>query len=413
MSEETHYRDWLVEHLRKSRDRIIESWKRAVAADDEIPTADKLTMSALEDHFPEMLDELIETIHEGEKGTLEKRSQKTGREHGKSRWRQGYRLDEVIRELNRIRELLVDAVVSFTRDHFPAHTGESEIQLIRRFFDTVVATSAQQFATSQEAEVILRTNQLRNAYEQAQAATEELRLVSESRLRLLRAVVHELRNVLQPIGLSALALLEEPRPMDRQVIGKELTKIGGRLQALLDRLLQYSEILAGEARVRAETFALSELLHYLEEAHRLDAEQKSVAFECRNDETGFDTINSDREKLLQIGTSLIDNAITHTDTGSIKVDCVAAEDGGRWILRVTDTGCGISPEEAQQVFEGFHAPDDTHSGLHLGLLIARHLAHLLEGEITFQSEVGRGSCFEVNLPRYLDKSAAPPLRLTS
>ncbi len=369
-------------------------------ADEGIPTADKLTMSALEDHFPEMLGELIEMIEGSERATVEKKAPTTAREHGKSRWRQGYRLDEVIRELNRLREMIVEFVERFTEEVFPRHNCEVEVRLLRRFFDTIAATSAQQFAASQEAEVILRTSQLRNAYEQAQAATNELRSVSESRLHLLRGVVHELRNALQPIGLAAVSLLEEPQSTERDAIGQDLAKTGGRLQALLDRLLQYSEILAGEARIRSETFALSELLQDLEEAHQKTAGEKGLALECRSDGMDFDTIHSDREKLLQIGATLIDNAITYTETGSVKIDCAPADRNDRWTLRVTDTGCGIPPEQAQRLFSGFHS--DKGSGLHLGLLLARYLAQLLGGEITVQSEVGRGSQFEVNLPRSIE-----------
>lgn len=406
MPEENQYRHWLVKHLHKNRDRLLSGWKNAVLEDREIPSADKLTMVALEDHLPEMLEELVDAIDPTNGGVLVKDTQSAGREHGKSRWRQGYRLDEIIRELNRLREMVVESCRRFTRDVFPRHNDEVEIQLIRRFFDTVVATSAQQFAASQEAEMILRTNQLRNAYEQAQAATEELRSVSESRLHLLRGVVHELRNAIQPIGLSAVSLLEETHPMDRQVLGQQLTKVGGRLQTLLDRLLQYSEILSGEARLRAETFALSELLHDLKEANRIDAERKGIVLECKSNPAHLETVRTDREKLLQIGTTLIDNAIINTETGSVEIDCIPTEGTDRWILRVTDTGCGISQDQAQHIFKGVHS--DTGFGLRLGLLLARHLAQLLGGEITFRSQVGEGTQFEVNLPRSIEN--APTLR---
>jgi signal transduction histidine kinase len=67
---------------------------------------------------------------------------------------------------------------------------------------------------------------------------------------------------------------------------------------------------------------------------------------------------------------------------------------------VTDSGIGLKPSDARQIFHEFHPEDlSSQSGLHLGLIFTRHLAHLLGGEITFRSTLGEGSCFEVNLPR--------------
>jgi signal transduction histidine kinase len=388
----------IAQHLDANRDRIIASWLEAVQRDDRIPSADRLTMEALKDHFPEMLAELISAVHEGQAGEEAGEALETGREHGKARWRNGYRLDEVLRELNRIREMIVKEVVAFCEGGISGKVRDQAVQTMRFLFDSIVATSAQQFVKAQEAEVILRASQLQHAYELVQAATEERRAVAQSRLGLLRAVTHELRNTLQPITLAAELLLRKPDASDRETVAGRLSAIAGHLQTLLDRLGALSSLLAGDARVRLEKINLVDLLHSLAEMHRDNAERKGLRFESR---VSIDVpeITSDREKLQEIGAILLSNAIKFTSTGFVRVEISGADDD-RWILRVSDSGSGIDPKETRHIFREFHSQHtSSQTGVRLGLVISRHLAHLLGGEITFQSTVGEGSCFEVNLPR--------------
>jgi signal transduction histidine kinase len=336
------------ERLAANRDRIIEDWLKAVSDDDQIPSADRLSMGSLKDHFPDMLSELIAAVRQGRHDANDSTTRNTGRAHGKTRWQNGYRLDEVLRELARVREIIIDDAMAFCRGRISEKVRENVVQTIRVFFDTIVATSAQQFLQAQDAEVVLRTSQLQNAYEQVQAATEQVRLVSESRLRLLRAVTHELRNALQPVGFAAQALLEESDPENRREIGKQLVGVAGHLQILLDRLRELSKILAGETRVRLEKVDLDELLHDLEERHRFVAESKGLQFQFRRTVDSAE-ITSDPDKLREIGTNLLSNAIKFTNAGFVHIEIAAADDD-RWILRVTDSGCGIDPIESRQLF---------------------------------------------------------------
>jgi signal transduction histidine kinase len=370
----------------------------AVRDDDQIPSADRLTMTALRDHFPEMLTEIIASLRQpiDEKGSSEAR--KAGREHGKGRWRNGYRLDEVLRELARVREIILTYVRNCPADSGSEAGRVEAMSKVRFFFDTIVATSARQFTHEQDAEVILRSRQLENAYEQVQAATDELRDVAESRLRLMRAVSHELRNALQSLGFAAQALLDETDPENRAAVATRLNRSALRLQALLDCLHQYSRILAGEESLQLEEVRLDALLSDLEERHKKSVKDKGLQLECRVI-VEFRSVTSDREKLQQIGENIVSNAIQNTSEGFVRVECV---DGSpdRWILRVTDSGSGIDANAARHVFSEFHGGRQLgREGMGLGLVIARHLAHLLGGEITFQSTVGQGSRFEVNLPR--------------
>jgi signal transduction histidine kinase len=111
-------------------------------------------------------------------------------------------------------------------------------------------------------------------------------------------------------------------------------------------------------------------------------------------------LNTDREKLRQILLNLLDNAVKFTDRGEIKI--AASQQNGSLKLAVSDTGIGIPKEELNTIFEEFHRGEPSNAkqyrGTGLGLAIARKFVNLLGGEITVESEMGKGSMFTVMLP---------------
>jgi signal transduction histidine kinase len=394
----------IAQHLEMNRDRIISDWLDAVQSDDQIPSADGLTMSALKDHFPEMLRELISSVRNGDPGKNGGQARETGRDHGKARLRNGYRLDEVLRELARIRDIIIADVVAFCRRDISEGSCEKAIQTIWLLFDAIVAASAKQFVVAQEAELILRSSQLQHAYELVHAATERLRSVEQTRLSLLRAVNHELRNALQPVTATAELMLRESESSSRREVGDRLFRAATRLQLFLDRLRELSVLLAGEARVRVEKVELADLSNELVGMYRTAAENKGLRLEAHLS-PNLTEVTSDRDKLRQIGANLLSNAINFTTTGSVQLEMLAA-DSSRWVLRVSDSGSGIDPAEVSHIFQELHSTSDspeTHP--RLSLVITRHLAHLLGGEITFKTTAGAGSTFEMNLPMVITASA--------
>ena len=106
------------------------------------------------------------------------------------------------------------------------------------------------------------------------------------------------------------------------------------------------------------------------------------------------------ERPASVVKELVENAV---DAGSSAV-VVEIRRGGMGMIRVTDNGCGIAPEDQSAVFDRyFHTTaDKKHDSTGLGLTIAQELAHLHHGEITLQSEVGKGSIFTLRLPLLTD-----------
>jgi signal transduction histidine kinase len=396
-------RSSLTQWLDATRREIVSEWMKAVQEDPQIPDADRLTLAALEDHFPDILADLIAALRNPALPD-DSETRQTAREHGGRRLRQGYRLDEVLRELARIRELVITRILRYCEERtLPALRTETE-ERTRRFFDTIVATSAQQFMQDQEAELLLRSRQLQNAYEQVQAATDQLRSVAESRLRLLRGVSHELRNALHAVNLGATALLVETDAEKRSSRVSELHQGATHLQQVLNRLQEFSNILAGETRRRLESLDLREFVAALEKTHRPVAEDKGLDFKSAQ-LSDLTSIVTDEDKLRHIADILLSNSIQCTERGFVEVT-ISRDGNDRWIFRVTDTGAGFDEAGARQVFHEFHGgAKAARRGVGLGLVIACHLAHLMDGEITFQSKRGEGSRFEVNLP--VDLHASP------
>jgi signal transduction histidine kinase len=396
----------LAQWLETNRHAVVTDWINAVRDDAQIPDADRLTLAALQDHFPEMLLELIGALR-NPLASQSSETRETAQDHGKARWRNGYQLDEVLRELARIREIILVRVRTFCRERNCGHLRDEADEKVRRFFDSVVATSARQYIFEQEAEVSLRTRQLHHAYEQVQAATEQLRDVAQSRLRLLRGVSHELRNAMQAVNFGAAALLEQSDAESRNSMLSQLGGSAAHLRRVLERLQEFSNILAGEVRSQPARLDVEQFLRSLDKPHRAAAEGKGLTFRCVAG-PGLPAITMDSDKLRHIADILISNAVDYTERGSIYV-MVRTDGADRWVLAVEDTGIGIDKADAQCVFREFHHSARTPKrGVGLGIVIARHLARLMDAEITFRSQLEYGTRFEVNLPVDLAAITSPP-----
>jgi signal transduction histidine kinase len=139
------------------------------------------------------------------------------------------------------------------------------------------------------------------------------------------------------------------------------------------------------------------------------AEKKNIDLRGQID-PAIAVMRQDVTKLQQILQNLLSNAIKFTPEGG-RVSLKATQEGSRVVLTVSDTGVGIAPEEQNLVFEKFRQSGNPltreHAGTGLGLSIVRELAKLLGGEVSLQSDLGRGSTFTVHLP--LELSAEPRL----
>ena len=128
------------------------------------------------------------------------------------------------------------------------------------------------------------------------------------------------------------------------------------------------------------------------------------------------TIHADQTRFRQSLLNLASNANKFTEKGTITIAAHQGQENGRdWItLAVTDTGIGMTPEQMGKLFQEFSqassATASKYGGTGLGLAISRRFCQMMGGDITVESEPGRGSTFTIRLPRIVDapKEAVPP-----
>ena len=125
-------------------------------------------------------------------------------------------------------------------------------------------------------------------------------------------------------------------------------------------------------------------------------EEKNIDIETDIEEEVF--IDSDPELLTLVWNNLFSNAMKFTGNNG-KVSLSLKTDGEFAVVRVSDTGCGISPETGRHIFEKFYQGDTSHAaqGNGLGLALVKRVADIVGGEISVSSEVGKGSIFTIKL----------------
>ena len=247
---------------------------------------------------------------------------------------------------------------------------------------------------------------------------QQLERVMESRARLIRGFSHDLKN---PLGAADgyAALLEEGimgQLEPRQHEG--IARIRSSLQAslgLIEDLLELARAEAGQIELHPQMSDIGLLAREVADAHRAQAAAAGLELEVRVPDDALET-ETDPVRVRQVLGNLVTNAVKYTQAGRIRVVAEARAEGpgaGRSIVvSVSDTGPGIPPEMHEQVFAEFERLDhDTKQGAGIGLAISRRLARLLGGDITVESELGKGSTFTFWLPQTAATPAASQRRI--
>ena len=185
------------------------------------------------------------------------------------------------------------------------------------------------------------------------------------------------------------------------------------LLEMINDILDLAKVESGKMEVRLSEFKINALVAAQCDMARPLAEKKNIDLDCEA-AASLPPLRQDQAKVQQILNNLLSNAIKFTPEGG-RILVSAHRDGlGDLRLKVTDTGIGISPDEQQLVFEKFRQassalPDGDamtreYSGTGLGLSIVRELCRLLGGDVSLESELGKGSTFTVRLPWLLEES---------
>lgn len=212
-------------------------------------------------------------------------------------------------------------------------------------------------------------------------------------------VSHELRTPLTSIQGYAQAILDGTAPDAKSAAGV-IHDESERLGRLVEELLDLARMDTGQAPLERRPVDLVAVLSAIVERLELKAAEKSVQLE--NEVNSLPSLIGDGDRLAQVFTNLIDNALKHTPKGG-RVR-LKGETGSGWVsVHVDDTGPGIPPEELSRIFERFYQIDKARSGsgprgAGLGLAISREIVEAHGGSLKAKSVVRKGSRFTVRLP---------------
>ncbi len=238
-----------------------------------------------------------------------------------------------------------------------------------------------------------------------QKKAEELALNARYKSEFLANMSHELRTPLNSILLLSRLLAENNDQnllSDQVEYARVIQSSGKGLLQLIDEILDLSKIESGKMELEYEFISLDEATNNLKALFQPLAKEKNVDFIVNIDKDLPSHIETDCMRLDQILKNLISNSLKFTHAGHITLAVRPSEQEGYIDFIVEDTGIGIAKEKQQLVFEAFQQADGStkrkYGGTGLGLSISRQLAILLSGDISLESEPGKGSSFTLSIP---------------
>lgn len=241
-------------------------------------------------------------------------------------------------------------------------------------------------------------------------ANRELKKLDQLKSDFIASVSHDLRTPLNSIQES-IALILDGIVKTETDQGKNILEISrrsvGRLKTMIDDLLDFSKLEAGKIRLHIEPQDLRVLVDEVLGSLKSLAEKKKIKFDFRPVD-GFQKVPCDAERMIQVLTNLVGNAIKFTPEGGIIGVHLNGPENGKVQITVFDTGVGIPKEDLERIFERFEQVKDAASrarpkGTGLGLAICKELVKLHGGDIWAESEIGKGSRFIISLPCTQDK----------
>ena len=263
-----------------------------------------------------------------------------------------------------------------------------------------------------EREVLLQkiaeANAKRNAAEQELAVarkklaeyeekTEKAEKASRMKSLFLANMSHEIRTPLNAIEGFSRIMAETDSAEERMKYMEIVESNNGRLLALINEILDLSRVEAGEISIKKSMTDLNELCKSLQLIFKFRCpENVQLSWSKPNMSV---VLNTDANRVTQVFSNLISNALKHTSKGSISYGYRLINDGQEVEFYVSDTGSGIAPEDQKHIFETYMSRDaETQSGYGLGLSLCKIIVEKMNGNISVTSKLGEGSTFRFVLP---------------
>ena len=237
-------------------------------------------------------------------------------------------------------------------------------------------------------------NKKLNEYEEKAKKAEQ---ASRMKSLFLANMSHEIRTPLNAIEGFSRVMAETDSPEDRMKFMEIIESNNGRLLALINDILDLSRVEAGEITIKKSMTDLNELCHGLQNIFKFRCpDTLKLVWNRPNMNV---VLNTDQNRVTKVFSNLISNALKHTTEGSITYGYRLINDGQEVEFFVSDTGSGIDADDLKHIFDAYVSRDaENQNGYGLGLTLCRTIVERMDGTISVQSELGRGSTFRFILP---------------
>lgn len=363
--------DQLALLIRREHDGMLSRWRQEVR---ELPSARRLDVQSLNDHIPQLLDELSAALEAKSGETIpDALNAASPPAHGLQRLQDGFDIEEVVAEYN----ILRGAIHSLAEANGLTLQGRT-FQILNRVLDGAIGLAVQTFA--------------------AQRALE----VRERREEYLAFVAHDLRTPLSAIMLAA-GVLERALPglganAAHARMFKTLLRNVHYLDELVDKVIEENSGMPSASGVKPErrAFDLWPLVEGL--VQDLDPVARTAGTRLVNQVPDDLVAYADAGLLRRVFQNIIANAIAYTRNGEVVIAARRIGTQGAVECRVSDNGTGIAPEHLAKVFDKSETDPAKEGGSGLGLAIVKTFIEAHGGNVSVESTPGLGSTFRFTLP---------------
>ncbi len=258
-------------------------------------------------------------------------------------------------------------------------------------------------------QLVKSERELRTASVEAEVFTRFAESAKQAKSNFLASTSHEIRTPMNAIlGINEM-ILKENRDEEVRRASLDIRRAGNGLLTIINNILDISRAEAGKMELYPDNYHLWQLLLDVEESVFETFQEKKLEFVLDVDKSLPEHLCGDEDRLRQILTNLVDNAVKYTKEGSITLGVHGEREDGAVKLQITirDTGIGIRKKDLDLLFQTFARVnlDETQTiqGAGLGLTLTRYLLDLMGGQINVESEYGKGTTFTLSLTQPLAK----------